>query len=91
MLRPFPQYSAVTDVYGNVASSNYHSLQLTAEKRRADDGLTVREIAPGVDLERDIRAQAEIPLHVAPNLKLMDAALFLDSPLGLTLPEKGHG
>ena len=41
MLRPFPQYSGVTDVYGNVASSRYHSLQLTAEKRRGDDGLTV--------------------------------------------------
>ena len=31
MLRPFPQYSGVTDVYGNVAHSNYHSLQLTVE------------------------------------------------------------
>ena len=31
----------MTDVYGNVASSRYHSLQLTAEKRRGDDGLTV--------------------------------------------------
>ena len=41
MLRPFPQYSAVTDVYGNVARSTYHSLQFTAEKRRADDGLSV--------------------------------------------------
>ena len=29
MLRPFPQYSGVTDVYGNVAWSNYNSLQLT--------------------------------------------------------------
>ncbi len=41
MLRPFPQYSAVADVYGNVARSNYHSLQITAEKRRSDDGLSV--------------------------------------------------
>ena len=41
MLRPFPQYSAVTDVYGDVARSTYHSLQLVAEKRRSDDGLTV--------------------------------------------------
>ena len=41
MLRPFPQYSGVTDVYGNVAGSTYHSLQLTLEKRRSDDGLTV--------------------------------------------------
>jgi outer membrane receptor protein involved in Fe transport len=41
MLRPFPQYSGVTDVYGNVAWSNYHSLQLVVEKRRSADGLTV--------------------------------------------------
>ena len=31
----------MTDVYGNVARSTYHSLQLTAEKRRSDDGLIV--------------------------------------------------
>ena len=41
MLRPFPQYSGVTDVYGDVARSTYHSLQLTVEKRRSDDGLIV--------------------------------------------------
>ena len=41
MLRPFPQYSGVTDVYGDVARSTYHSLQLTAEKRPAGDGLTL--------------------------------------------------
>jgi hypothetical protein len=41
MLRPFPQYSGVSDVYGDVADSTYHSLQFTAEKRRSDDGLTV--------------------------------------------------
>ena len=41
MLRPFPQYSAVTDVYGNVARSTYHSLQFTAEKRPTADGLTI--------------------------------------------------
>jgi hypothetical protein len=40
-LRPFPQYSGVSDVYGNVARSTYDSFQLTAEKRRAADGLTV--------------------------------------------------
>ena len=41
MLRPFPQYSAVTDVYGNVARSTFHSLQFTAEKRPTADGLTI--------------------------------------------------
>ena len=40
MLRPFPQYSAVTDVYGNVACSTYHSMQLTFGLRRTT-GLTL--------------------------------------------------
>jgi Carboxypeptidase regulatory-like domain/TonB dependent receptor len=40
MLRPFPQYSGVTDVYGNVARSTYHSMQLTFEQRRFH-GLTL--------------------------------------------------
>jgi Carboxypeptidase regulatory-like domain/TonB dependent receptor len=34
MLRPFPQYSGVTDVYGDVGNSNYNSLQATLELRR---------------------------------------------------------
>lgn len=50
-----------------------------------DDGLTVREIAPGVDLQRDILDQADIELKVAPDLREMDAALFTDAPFGLRL------
>lgn len=49
------------------------------------EGLTVTEIAPGLDLERDILQQAATPLAVAPDLKLMDEALFLDKPMGLRL------
>ena len=30
---PFPQYSGVTDVYGNVGQSNYNALQLSVDKR----------------------------------------------------------
>jgi hypothetical protein len=40
MLRPFPQYSSVTDVYDNVNESRYHSLQVTVEQRRLN-GLTL--------------------------------------------------
>ncbi len=54
-----------------------------------DDGLTVVEIAPGVDLDRDVLAQAEFPLKVSGDLKLMDARLFTDAPIGLQLhPEE---
>jgi acyl CoA:acetate/3-ketoacid CoA transferase len=57
----------------------------------AADGLIVREIAPGVDLERDVLAQAGIALRVAPDLKTMHAGLFQDATLGLHLPEKARG
>ena len=33
--------------------------------RLTREGVTVTEIAPGVDLERDVLAQAEFPLRVA--------------------------
>lgn len=48
-------------------------------------GLTVTELAPGADLERDVLARAEFPLQVSDELKPMDAALFRPAPLGLTL------
>ena len=51
----------------------------------ADDGLVVSEIAPGIDLQRDVLDQAEVPLRVSPSLRLMDAALFCEAPFGLTL------
>ena len=53
--------------------------------RLMPEGLTVTEIAPGVDLQRDVLDQAATPLHVADDLKLMDSALFRDMPIGLTL------
>lgn len=50
-----------------------------------DDALVVREIAPGIDLQRDVLDQADIPLRVADDLRRMDAALFRDAPFGLKL------
>jgi propionate CoA-transferase len=53
--------------------------------RLEPDGVTVVEIAPGVDLQRDVLAQSEFPLRVESNLKLMPAALFHPEPIGLEL------
>jgi hypothetical protein len=39
MLRPFPQYNGVTDVYGNVGQSNYNALQMSLQQRLSN-GLT---------------------------------------------------
>jgi acyl CoA:acetate/3-ketoacid CoA transferase len=56
----------------------------------ADAGLIVREVAPGIDLQRDVLALADFPMQVDPRIKVMDAALFRDAPLGLRLPENQH-
>lgn len=53
--------------------------------RLLPEGLTVVEIAPGVDLQRDVLDQAATPLRVADDLREMDAALFRDAPMGLVL------
>jgi acyl CoA:acetate/3-ketoacid CoA transferase len=52
-------------------------------------GLVVTEIAPGVDLERDVLGQASFPLAVADGLKTMDAALFRPEKIGLDLGRGG--
>jgi propionate CoA-transferase len=53
--------------------------------RLLPQGLTVTEIAPGLDLQRDVLDQATTPLHVARDLAVMDARLFRDAPMGLAL------
>jgi len=51
--------------------------------RLGDDGLELIEIAPGVDLERDVLARMGFRPRIAPELREMDAAIFTDAPLGL--------
>ena len=54
-------------------------------------GLEVAEIAPGVDLRRDVLDQAGFALRVAADLKTMDAALFKPEPMRLQLrPERSR-
>jgi propionate CoA-transferase len=49
------------------------------------EGVTVVELAPGANLERDVLGQAEFPLRVAPDLKAMDKPLFHPALINLTL------
>lgn len=53
--------------------------------RLLPEGLTVTEIAPGMDLQSDILDQAATPLKVSPDLRPMAALLFTDAPMGLVL------
>ena len=51
--------------------------------RLTPDGMELTEIAPGIDLERDILAQMEFRPQISPHLKLMDARIFADGSMGL--------
>jgi propionate CoA-transferase len=51
--------------------------------RLVPQGLEVIEIAPGVDLERDVLAQMSFKPIVSPHLKMMDARIFRPGPMGL--------
>jgi propionate CoA-transferase len=51
--------------------------------RLGDNGLELIEIAPGVDLERDVLARMGFRPKIAPDLREMDAAILSDAPLGL--------
>lgn len=48
-----------------------------------EEGLVLTEIAPGVDLKKDVLAQMDFKPIVAENLKLMDERIFKDELMGL--------
>jgi len=52
---------------------------------RLDDagGLELVEIAPGIDLDRDVLGQMDFMPSISPELRLMDAAIFADAPIRL--------
>lgn len=60
--------------------------------KRDRKGLELIEIAPGIDLDRDILAHMDFRPEIAEDLKIMDERLFLDRPMGLAkdLSAKSH-
>lgn len=53
-----------------------------------EQGLTLIEIAPGVDLEKDILDKMEFVPAIAENLKVMDSRLFRLEKMNITIPAK---
>ncbi|MBS0448232.1 MAG: acyl CoA:acetate/3-ketoacid CoA transferase [Proteobacteria bacterium] len=51
----------------------------------AEDGLVLTEVAPGIDLERDVLSQMAFLPRVAQHLKTMDVRLFSAAAMGLQL------
>ena len=55
--------------------------------RLTKDGVTLTEIAPGVELQKDILDQMDFEPAIAKDLKLMDERIFRPEPMGLKLQE----
>ena len=51
--------------------------------RLCAEGPELVEIAPGIDLDRDVLSNIGFPVRVSPNLKPMDPRIFAPEPLGL--------
>jgi len=51
------------------------------------DGLVLTEIAPGVDLERDVLGKMGFRPLISEDLKVMDARIFHDAPMGISIEE----
>lgn len=67
------------------AAHGQHVLVVTerAVFRLTPQGLMLTEIAPGVELERDILGQMEFKPLIAEGLKQMDGRIFLPEPMGM--------
>ncbi|HSI04917.1 MAG TPA: CoA-transferase, partial [Myxococcota bacterium] len=68
------------------ARESGHETMVVTERavfRLTDSGLCLEEIAPGVDLQRDVLGQMDFVPEMKLPLKLMDARIFLTAPMGL--------
>ena len=52
-----------------------------------EDGLHLIEVAPGVDIERDVCSKMAFRPIIDENLKTMDPCLFTDAVMGFKLPD----
>lgn len=87
----FVQRAAQVSFSGQMARRRRQEVLYVTERcviALTDAGLTVIEIAPGIDLQSHVLDRTEVPLLVSPDLREMSQALFRPDPMGLTLPQK---
>jgi len=80
-----PQVEEVT-FSGEYAASIGQSVLYVTERavfELRSEGLTLTEVAPGIDPERDVMANMGFTPAVAKELKTMDARIFREEPIGL--------
>ena len=77
---------------GNFANRTGQNVLYVTERavfKLTEDGPTLIEIAPGIDLEKDILAQMEFTPKIADDLKEMDPRIFREEVMGLTWESMG--
>ena len=77
---------------GPFSARRGQNVQVITERavfRVTQDGLVLTEIAPGVDLQKDVLAQMEFAPRIASDVKEMDARIFRDAPMGILQNIKG--
>ena len=69
--------------YARQHCQSVHYITERAVFRLTDDGLELIEIAPGLDLQRDVLAQMAFRPAIAPGLREMDPRIFREGPMDL--------
>lgn len=73
---------------GNLARKNGKKVTYVTERavfELKENGITLTEIAPGIDLEKDILGQMDFTPLISEDLKLMDLRIFKNEKMGLQL------
>jgi propionate CoA-transferase len=84
----YPKFVTVIDEItfsGRVAAAEEREILYVTERcvfRLGEQGLELAEVAPGIDIERDILARLPFPLAVG-QIRPMDPAIFRPAPMGL--------
>ena len=84
--RKFVQEVEQVTFSGPLAASGAQQVLYVTERcvfALSPDGLELREVAPGVDIERDILAQMDFKPIVVDAPEVMDARIFRTEPMGL--------
>ena len=82
---------AVTDIQGvcfngermRSQGKSVHYVTERAVFRLTDDGIELCEVAPGIDVDRDVLGQMAFVPKLAPGLRTMDERIFRAGPMGL--------
>ncbi|MBP1920680.1 acyl CoA:acetate/3-ketoacid CoA transferase [Youngiibacter multivorans] len=71
--------------YAKETGQNVYYITERALFKLTEDGVTLVEVAPGVDVEKDILGKMDFIPKIADDLKVMDAKIFTDALMGMVL------